>query len=161
MSDAANALADDYREVIDEALDFVENATPEQWEAVTSEEGWTVAATLHHIARGNETVAGWLELFRSGQPVEGTMDEQDLENAAHAAEFAKADRLGTLEYLRSSASDTETLIRSLTDEELAKSAAFGFAERDLTCEQAAQVAVSHARTHLDSALSAAGLSLAG
>lgn len=156
MTSAAQ-LAEDYRSVIDEAIDFVENATPEQWEATTSEEGWTVAATLHHVALGNQTVAGWIDAMRAGEPIELTIEEQDADNARHAAEYAHADQGETAELLRSTSQDLESLIRVLSATDLGSASPFGPAGgRELTVEQAAHAAAQHARSHLDHALAAAG-----
>jgi uncharacterized damage-inducible protein DinB len=154
----ATELADDYRAAVDETIDFAQTCTPEQWEAATSEEGWTVAATIHHVALGNERVAGWIEALRAGDAVEGSPAEQDEDNAAHAAEFAAADRGQTLTLLESSAADLEALIRSLSAGDLAASAAFGpAAGAVLSVAQAAGAATGHIRHHLDSAQAAAGI----
>lgn len=156
MTDATDAAAD-FREAVDEVLDFAETVTPEQWEAVTSEEGWTVAATVHHAALGNATVAEWIESARAGEPIDLTREEQDADNAQHAEQFAKADRVATLELLRTVGADTEALIRSLSADDLASAVPFGPAGgAQVTVRQLTEGASGHLRSHLDHARAAAG-----
>jgi antitoxin (DNA-binding transcriptional repressor) of toxin-antitoxin stability system len=157
MSTATDDAADDYREALDEVIDFTDTVTAEQWESVTSEEGWTVAATIHHIALRNGRLAEWVEAVRAGDPIELTADEQDTENAQHAEEFAKANRAATLELLRTGGEDTESLVRSLSEDEAAAAVPFGpDGSRPTSALALVGAAADYIRTHLDHARAAAG-----
>lgn len=151
----ADELARDFDTANSEAVDFARSCTPEQWLSVTSEEGWTVAATVHHIALRHELISGWIDALRRGEPVEG-LDDVDEVNAEHAAEYARAGVEETVRMLEEKGADTAAVIRSLSQAELLRSGAFGGGPA-MTCEQAAQAAADHVRSHLAHAQAAAGL----
>jgi hypothetical protein len=148
-SERATALADDFAAANADATAFVRRCTDTQWKTVVPGEGWPVGVVLHHIAVGHGQGVRWLSAMRSGEGVTDTAEGIDRENAAHAARMAAVGREETIALLEQNGADLRAALRSLSDEELDRSAPFGPAGgRALPTEALAAVAARHTREHL-------------
>jgi uncharacterized damage-inducible protein DinB len=154
-SDRAQALADDFARSNDEVLAFARSCTDEQWEITVPGEGWTVGVVVHHVAEGHAHGLRWIGDMASGRGVRDTAEEIDRINAAHAVRAESTRQAETVALLQANGSRLEEALRSLSDEELDRSSAFGPAGgRPLPTEQLAAVAARHTREHLAHAQSA-------
>lgn len=50
MGARSDALATRFEQAFTDLAKTVESCSPAQWQAVCGDEGWTVAATAHHVA---------------------------------------------------------------------------------------------------------------
>jgi uncharacterized protein YndB with AHSA1/START domain len=92
------------------------------WKKVTAAEGWTVAATAHHLAGALEAVAGIITTLVSGQsPRHFTVAMLDEMNATHAVEHANCTKAETLALFEKGAPLAAAVVRGLSDAQLARS----------------------------------------
>jgi len=138
--------------VNDEVAATVESCTAEEWSRVTAEEGWTVAATAHHIAEIQRRFARLAGILAAGQTFTPSMTMEQIHesNAQHAREYADADQGETLEILRESCAEIRALIEGMSDADLDRPAGI-FGGNELTVDQVLEnIVVGHAHAHLAS-----------
>ena len=148
----AAELAANFERLNNDAIGLVTGCTDEQWRRTTHAEGWTVAATAHHLAIVQRAFIGMVARLAAGETYTPTMsmDEIHRGNAEHAAEFAEADRPETLEILHSSGAQMASRIRSIDDAGLDRIAGT-FGGNELTVAQVIEyVVIGHAREHVTS-----------
>lgn len=151
-SERANELADDFAAANEEVIEFAQSRTPAQWQTEVPGESWTVGVVLHHIAEGHANGLRWLTAMVAGDAVTDTQLDIDDRNVDHAERSADVTTADTVDLLRSNGALLEDALRSLSDEDLARTAAFGPADgRALPVEQLALVTAGHARGHLQHA----------
>jgi hypothetical protein len=130
---------------------FIETSSDDDWHVVTPAEEWSVGVVAHHIAYSFAQAAAWLELVRQGIDIPGSPRIHDQENADHARDFANATREETIELARLSGARAAALVRSLTDEELKRSARSGpTGGSPLTVARVATSFKRHAERHRES-----------
>lgn len=115
-------------------------------------EGWTVAATAHHIAVVQRAFVRLVTTLATGQTYSpsSSMDEIDRGNARHAEEYAAVGKPETLALLRTSGDAIARLLHGLGDEQFDRSAGT-FGGRELRVAQVVEyVVIGHARYHLAS-----------
>jgi hypothetical protein len=148
-SERATGLAEDFAATNRDVVDFARSCTDAEWRLVVPGEQWTVGVVMHHIAEGHEHGLQWLSRMARGQAVEDTAEGIDQDNAEHAARAATAGRDETVVLLEANAAPLERALRSLSDEDLDRTAPFGPAGgRELPTVALAAVAARHAREHL-------------
>ena len=116
------------REIVDanaEFVAFVKTCTDDEWGRATEAEGWPVNAVADHIAWGHEVSAGWIRTIRAGDDVPGSPEAHDAANAARATGAAGTSRAEVIEVANRNVEQLAELLRSLTETDLSKSAAFG------------------------------------
>lgn len=116
------------QEMIDanaEFVAFVATCTDDDWGRVCAAEGWPVGVVAHHIAWGHAVAAGWIRTIRSGKDVPGSPQTHDAGNEAKAAEMAGVSRDEVIRIADRNLNELTALLRSLTEEDLEKSATFG------------------------------------
>lgn len=135
-----------------EAVSLISGCSDDQWQRTTAAEGWTVAATGHHLAIVQRGFVGMVEKLAGNEAYTPTIDMEAIHksNAEHAREYTAADRAETLDILESSGADMARLIRSIDDEQL-EGIAGTFGGNELTVAQVIEyVVIGHAREHLTS-----------
>jgi DinB superfamily len=136
------------QEMIDanaEFVAFIATCTDEEWGRICAAEGWPVGVVAHHIAWGHEVSAGWIRTIRSGRDVPGSPEAHNAGNAAKAAEMAGVSRDEVIQIANRNLNGLTALLRSLTAEDLSKSATFGpGAGMEMSVDQ-----LAGARGHLD------------
>ncbi len=148
-SERAGALADDFATANAEATAFVRGCSDDEWNRTVPGEGWSVAVVLHHIAVSHGHGVRWLTDMRSGEGVTDTAEGIDRENAAHAVRMERVGKDETVTLLEQNGAELEEALRSLSEDELDRSAPFGPAGgRALPTEALAAVAARHTREHL-------------
>jgi uncharacterized protein (TIGR03083 family) len=122
MAAKAEALAKQFEAKVQEATAVLERLSDADWKKTTSAEKWTVAVVAHHLAGAHEGIAGILKSVASGQSMGNfTMEMLHDMNAKHAQEHANATRADTVALHKKSAAAAATILRGLSDADLAKS----------------------------------------
>ncbi len=145
-------LVNEYEELQSAAVETLLACTDVEWRLTTRAEGWTVAATAHHMAIVQRAFVRMVEMFAAGETYtpSGDMDRIHASNADHAREYAGADKIDTLQILESSGAEMAALMRGLDDGDLARSAGT-FGGNDLTVAQVLDyVVIGHLGEHLAS-----------
>lgn len=145
----AAELAAEFGDLQNLAVATVSGADHDQWQQTTEAEGWTVAATAHHLAIVQRGFVGMIEKLAGGETYSPTIDMEAIHksNAEHAREYAAADRAETLDILESSGADMARLIRSIDDGQLERIAGT-FGGNELTVAQVIEyVVIGHLREH--------------
>jgi len=128
-----------------EFVAFVATCSDEEWGRICPGEGWPVATVAHHIAWGHEVVAGWIRTIRSGADVPGSPETHDQSNQAKAAEVAGISRDEVIRLANRNVAQLAELLRSLSLEDLSRSASFGPAGgAEMSIDQ-----MAGSRRHLD------------
>jgi hypothetical protein len=150
MSARAEALAAQFEALNEKFIDAVDSMSEAQWQARCESEGWTAGVTAHHAAGAYGPVSGLVQSIATGQPLPPLTPEMiDQRNARHAEQSARCTREETVELLRSGGASGAAIVRSLSDEQLGRSAVvFG---TTITAEQAIQnILIGHPQGHLAS-----------
>ena len=109
----------------DEFVAFIETCSDEEWGSTGTAEGWPVNVVAHHIARGHDVSAGWIRTIRAGKDVPGSPELHNASNNAKAAEVAGISRDEVVRLANRNVLALAELLRSLSEADLSKSAAFG------------------------------------
>jgi hypothetical protein len=128
----------------------MEALTPVQWAALVPEEKRTVAAMARHVGWAYGVELAVISAIAAGRPYEPLNDAGLVAiNAAHGEEFAACDQAETVAFLRSSAAPVAAEIRSLIDEQLARTGLF---QEEFSEESAGDwieyVLIGHPGSHL-------------
>jgi uncharacterized damage-inducible protein DinB len=119
MGTRTEALARLFETRAQQAAAVVEEVSDADWQKVTTAEGWTVAATAHHLAGAFEPVAGMAAALAAGQTLgDFTRAMLDEMNAAHARDFARCTKAETLALHRKNTAAAAAVIRGLGDDQL-------------------------------------------
>lgn len=98
--------------------------SPAEWATIPADEQRAVGVLAYHIAEGYPTIFGLAQLIATGQPLPPlTLEMLHLGNAQQAATYAHADQAGALALLQQNGTLVGEQLRTLTDEQLAQSAA--------------------------------------
>jgi hypothetical protein len=119
------ARAEQIIEANDELVAFIETCTDEDWGRICAAEAWPVSVVAHHAAWGHEVAAGWIRTIRSGKDVPGSPELHDAGNEKKAASVAGISRDEVIALANENVAAYADLLRTLTDEDLSMSAAFG------------------------------------
>lgn len=149
MSERAANLINQLKQANDDVIGSIESLSDDQWQKTTGEEGWTVAATAHHIAATYPAVSGLIQMVAAGHQMEPiSMDMIDQGNAQHAREFAACDRNETIALLRNGFQTTASMIEGFADEQLDQKAQVLQGAPEMTTEQLIQgILIGHAQIH--------------
>lgn len=80
-----------------------------------------VGVVVHHIAARAALVAGWAAAIAAGElPPSVTIEMVHTDNAQHAQQHADCDKPATIDLLRRSGAAAANIVRSLSDEQLAR-----------------------------------------
>ncbi len=136
MAERAEALAAKFEEANNDVISMVESASDDQWKAICEEESWSVGVTAHHIGEGYPLITGLIQALGSGADVPSwTIDKIDQSNRDHATKFASVTKEETLKALRSGGSAAATAVRSLSDNQLVRTAEVLAGAPAMTAEQ--------------------------
>jgi hypothetical protein len=148
-------VAEDLEQAATEVARFIEDCPESAWRRVYETDGRTVASLAHHCALGNDLAMGWVCQMLTGRPIyetEGTHDALNIVEGERSAELSKDD---VTEALQRSTRRTVHFLRSLTDEELARTALHGVAGREMSVGQFIPAFARHMRGHLENLKEAA------
>jgi hypothetical protein len=137
----------------DAMIAFVTACDDEDWQRLSTNEGWTVAAIAHHVAVRNGFAAGMIRRLIGGSSEVLRMSPTELhaENAIHAQEFASVSRLETLDLLHTNGELFVQSLQLIDSEELLDRTAEIFDGRELSVAFLIEnVVIGHCANHLDS-----------
>jgi uncharacterized damage-inducible protein DinB len=121
MGAQGEAFAKQFEDKVEEATAFLEKLSDADWKQTTAAEGWTVAATAHHLASSYEPVTRIIKTIAAGQALPHfTRQMLDEMNAQHAREFAGCTKPETIALHKKGATAAAAVVRGLSDAELAK-----------------------------------------
>jgi hypothetical protein len=125
MTPRSEELAAKFEAKHREFVDFVEGLTDVQWLTLVPNEERSVAALVHHIAWAYLIEIEPFHAMALGRPdAPWTLDALNAVNLEHASEFAECAKQETLDLLNDNAARTAAIVRSLTEEQLARSGKF-------------------------------------
>ena len=122
MGAKGEALAKQFEAKAQEATAVLEKLSEVDWKKVTEAEKWSVGVTAHHVAGSHEGIAGIIKTVAAGQSMPNfTMDMLHQMNAQHAKEHANCSKADTIALHKKGAATAATIVRGLSDDQLAKS----------------------------------------
>ena len=151
MSQRADELAARFEQASRDFAAKVEALNERQWQAKTPEEGWTVAATAHHAAGASGPLATMVAAVAGKGPMPPvTQDMLNQLNADHAKQFERCTKEETLALLRETVPQATSVVRGLSDAELAQKAMLPFG-MEMSAEQVIEaVLIGHLAGHTKS-----------
>lgn len=118
MNERIQELADRFEQANAEATAAVERLSAADWQKRTGE-GWTVAATAHHIAIVHEGIVAFVAEVANGTARQRSeMGSINESNARHAEEYAVCSKDEVLAEMRSRGAAAAAILRGLTDAQL-------------------------------------------
>ena len=158
MSQRAQALVQRFNAANGELISYIEGCTEDDLDRVTTDEGWPVRVTAHHLAVSHEPVAGLAQLIASGQPLPPlTQEVFHHGNAQHAAEYATVSKQTILDRLQSGGAQASAVVSGLSDEALDRAGHFTLLNGEISAQGVIEnILIGHVRGHLDSIKTAVG-----
>jgi uncharacterized damage-inducible protein DinB len=148
MSQRSQVLANQFEQASQEVIATVERCSDAQWTTKTSSETWSVGVVAHHVAQGHESIAGFVKMIATGQPLPPlTMDTLHQLNAEHAKQYADCTKTETLALLRKNAAAAAGIVRGLSDEQLDRSAPVLGGPSKTAQQMVEQVLIGHMQEH--------------
>ena len=121
MGQKSIELASRFEQANRELIALVEACSEAEWRKTTTAEQWPVAVVAHHVGGGHSLIAGLVRKIADGEPLPpANWDVIHSMNAQHAREHANATKAETLGLLRQGGADAATMVRGLSDEQLAR-----------------------------------------
>jgi hypothetical protein len=121
MGAKSEALAREFDGKAQAAAAFLSTLTDAERTKTTQAERWTVGVTAHHLAGAFEAVSGIVTGIVTGKTRDGfTRKMLDELNARHAQEFAGCTRAETVALFDKGAATARSVIRGLSDDQLAR-----------------------------------------
>jgi hypothetical protein len=157
----AMTFATQLEQVNDEVIATVASCSEDDWRVWCEDEGRSVRVLAHHIAAGYRAEQEGMETVLRGQPLPPIyQDREKLNqfNAQYALEHAECTQAETLALLRRDGAEMARFIRTLSAEDLQRSAPFPLAGDVVwTVQQWLEsVVIPHPRGHLQSIRAALG-----
>jgi hypothetical protein len=147
MGAKADSLAKQFEAKVQEATALIEKLSDADWKKVTTAEKWPVGVVAHHVAMGHEGISRIVKTVASGQPMPHfTLAMLHQMNAQHATEHAGCTKGDTLALHKKNAATAATVVRGLSDAELAKS---GQALADLPAMSVESIVSGILISHID------------
>lgn len=128
MSDRAQTIADQFQQSIDDLIDVVQSCSAAQWQAICGDEGWTVAATAHHVGAQLPFEKDLIAAVAEGAPMPSqSIDDVNSLNQRRAEQFREIPKEGVLKLLRDNGTWMAGYVRGLSDAQLDNRASFPLA----------------------------------
>jgi hypothetical protein len=150
MSDRTEALATALEEGARALAAFASDLTDEQWQTPLPHDGRKVGVVVNHVAIVYPLEIEFAQSVAAGTPAGITMDAINEMNAGHAKQYDAISKQDALDLLATNSAAAAAAIRSLTDEELDRSApVLLYGNARLTCQFVLEDhAVRHSSHHL-------------
>jgi hypothetical protein len=151
----AAAVATQLEQINDEVIATVASCSDDDWRAWCEDEGRSVGMLAHHIAVGYRAEMEGMETVLRGQPLPPIYQDRETLNrwnAQYALEHSQCTKAETLELLRHNGAEMARFIRTLSAEDLQRSAPFPLAgEVTWSVQQWLEyVVIPHPQEHLQS-----------
>ena len=150
MSERTEALARALEEGARALATFAGDLTEEQWRTPLPHDGRKVGVIVHHVAIVYPLEIEFARSVAAGTPADINGDAINQMNAGHAKQYDAITKNDVLELLATNSAAAAAAIRSLTDEELDRSAPVVlYGNARLTCQFVLEDhAVRHSLHHL-------------
>ena len=150
MSDRTEALATALEEGARALATFVSDLTDDQWQTPLPHDGRKVGVVVQHVAIVYPLEIEFAQSVAAGTPAGITVDAINEMNAGHAKQFDAITKQDALELLATNSAAAAAAIRTLSDEELDRSApVLLYGNARLTCQFVLEDhAVRHSSHHL-------------
>jgi purine nucleoside permease len=154
MGERSGALASQFEQALAELAKTVESCSAAQWQAVCGDEGWTVAATAHHVAAQWPLEREYISAAAEGAPPPThTWDEINSANERRAQTARAISKDEVLKLLRDGGASMAAYVRGFNDEQLDRTAPLALADGAAVPAQAlieGGVLIDHVNGHLKS-----------
>jgi len=152
MGAKGEALAKEFEAKAQEAGTYIEKLGDADLKKVTEAEKWTVAGTAHHLFGAYERVPDIAKGLAAGQsPANFSTKVLDQMNAQHAKDFAACSKADVMALHRAGSAKAASLLRGLSDEQLAKSGVIFQDAPPFTVEQlVTRALIAHTDEHMGS-----------
>jgi hypothetical protein len=158
MGTRSEALAGTFEQAVAEFAEAVESCSDAQWRALCGAEGWTVAATAQHVAGQFPLEREFVEeAANGGKGLTYTWDDINGKNDRRAAANTICNKDDVLALLRKDGAAMSAYVRSLSDEQLDRTAPLALADGAAVSTQQlieGGVLIEHLKGHLQSIRSA-------
>lgn len=150
MSQRTNALAAALEEGARALAEFANALAEQEWETRLPHDGRKIGVIVHHVATVYPIEIQFARSIAAGKPEPITAQAIDDMNAGHAQENEAVTKEETLELLRTNSAAAAAAIRSLTDDDLDRTArVLLYGNAQLTCQFILEDhAVRHSYHHL-------------
>jgi hypothetical protein len=152
MGQRSEELATRFEQVIDDIIREVESASEEKWAGACGHDGWTMAATAHHVAAQWPLETEYLDAASAGAPPPThTWDDINQLNDRRAAEHANVGKADVIQALRDGRARMGAYVRALNDGQLDMTAPLALADgAEVSTQQLIEggVLIDHAASHL-------------
>jgi hypothetical protein len=144
-------------------IELIEGLTAEQWAAECTGEGWTANVVAHHIAESHQSLANLINTIANcGQVPVITADFVNGLNADHAERAAECRKDETLDLARAGGAQAASMLRTLSEEQLARTAVMPAAGGEVDAATLSEVLlIGHIGMHLESIKAATAAASAG
>lgn len=152
MSTSGERLAEQFVQANANFMNYVRTISADDWTRQCPGEGWTVGVVAHHIAEDHGVLADLVKSIADGAAVpEITADFINGLNADHAQRAVGCTREETLEVAQAQGARAEEMLRSLSEEQLARTAVMPVAGGEVTAATIAGVLlIGHIGMHVPS-----------
>ena len=152
MGAKGEALAKEFETKAKEAGTYIEKLGDSDLKRVTEAEKWTVAATAHHLFGAYDRVPELAKGLAAGQsPANFSTKVLDQMNAQHAKDFAECSKADLMALHRAGSAKAASVLRGLSDEQLAKSGVIFQDAPPFTVEQlVTRALIAHTDEHMGS-----------
>jgi isocitrate dehydrogenase kinase/phosphatase len=152
MGAKVEGFAKQYETKVQETTAAIEKLSDADWKKVTEAERWPVGVTAHHVAGAHEPIANIVKTLADGQSVPHfTMQMLDEMNAKHAVEHAGCTKAETIALHKQGAAKAAAMLRTLSDEQLAKSGTVFTGAPPMTAEEmVSRALIGHMDEHFGS-----------
>lgn len=158
MGTRSSELADQFEQAVAEFAETVEKLPDEKWNAARGEEGWNVAATAQHVSGQFPLEMEYITAAAEARPLPSySWDDINGKNDRRAAANGAVSKADVLKELKDGAASTAAYVRSLTDDQLDRTASLALANgASVSAQQLIEggVLIDHVRGHLNSIRSA-------
>jgi hypothetical protein len=156
MGTRGETLASQFEQVLAELRKAIEGYPDGQWHNGSGEEGWTIAATAHHVGFQWPLEKEYLVAAAEGSPAPSySWDDINARNAKHADEYEACSKAEVIALLRDEGAKMAAYVRGLSDEQLDRTMALPLANgAEVSTQQLIEggVLIDHARAHTKSLL---------
>ncbi len=149
MTERATVLADRLEHANNALIATVEQISEADWLKQCASDDRPVGVVIHHVASAHAFVLGAAQAAAAGDPLPTlTWEMVHADNARHANEHAHCDRVETLDLLRRNSAQAARAIRSMSDEQLARTGTWGL-DGEVTAQQVIELhMIDHVQEHL-------------
>ncbi|MEZ4707267.1 MAG: hypothetical protein R3A44_08680 [Caldilineaceae bacterium] len=154
----SHSLADQFSQINEEVVTFVDNCSAALWQAPCLDDGRTVAVVAHHIASSHALIAPLITMVATQAPIpDWNVEMLHAGNAQHAAEHSNCTQAEVLALLRSNGGEAANTVRNLSTAELGNAVHISLFGATMSTQQVIEnVLIGHVAGHFEALKSTTG-----